>query len=52
MVQLTNYTNLLYIVLISNRTIQVTNYTNVLYIVLITNGTIDELHQSSIYSFN
>ena len=28
------------------------NYTNLLYIVLITNGTIDELHQSSIYSFN
>ena len=50
MVQLKNYTNLLYIVLISNGTI--TNYTNLLYIVLITNGTINELHQSSIYSFN
>ena len=50
MVQLTNYTNLLYIVLISNGTID--EYTNLLYIVLISNGTIDELHQSSIYSFN
>ena len=32
--------------------VQLTNYTNLLYIVLIGNGTIDELHQSSIYSFN
>ena len=32
--------------------VQLTNYTNLLYIVLISNGTSDELHQSSIYSFN
>ena len=32
--------------------VQLTNYTNLLYIVLISNGTNDELHQSSIYSFN
>ena len=32
--------------------VQLTNYTNLLYIVLIGNGTNDELHQSSIYSFN
>ena len=32
--------------------VQFANCTNLLYIVLITNGTIDELHQSSIYSFN
>ena len=50
MVQLTNYTNLLYIVLISNGTID--ELRNLLYIVLIINGTIDELQQSSIYSFN
>ena len=50
MVQLTNYTNLLYIVLLTNGTIA--NYTNLLYIVLLTNGTICKLHQSSIYSFN
>ena len=44
MVQLTNYTNLLYIVLISNGTILHQSSNG--------NGTIDELHQSSIYSFN
>ena len=32
--------------------VQLTNYTNLLYTVLISNGTSDELHQSSIYSFN
>ena len=32
--------------------VQLTNYTNLQYIVLITNGRIDELHQSSMYSFN
>ena len=32
--------------------VKLTNYTILLYIVLLTNGTIDELHQSSIYSFN
>ena len=32
--------------------VQLTNYTNLLYVVLISNGTSDELHQSSIYSFN
>ena len=32
--------------------VQLSNYTIVQYIVLINNGTIDELHQSSIYSFN
>ena len=51
MVQLTNHTNLLYIVLISNGTIDELHQSSI-YIVLIGNGTIDELHQSSIYSFN
>ena len=32
--------------------VQLTNYSNLLYIVLISDGTNDELHQSSIYSFN
>ena len=32
--------------------VQLTNYANLLYIVFISNGTIDELHKSSIYSFN
>ena len=32
--------------------VQLTNYTNLPYILLLINGTIDELHQSSIYSFN
>ena len=50
MVQLRNYTNLLYIALITNGTIDELH--QFLYIVLISNGTIDELHQSSIYSFN
>ena len=32
--------------------VQFANYTNLLHIVLISNGTIDELHPSSIFSFN
>ena len=50
MVQLTNYTNLLYIVLISNGTIDELHQSSIYS--FISNGTIDELHQSSIYSFN